>query len=184
MRDMSGKNCWDFTIIFRMEEHLYKFNEKDTKRLISEGKREDIEEEMEENEIEKKENENIETKTNTNEIEFDNEKKKKKKRRDDDKEEEKNFPNYQIDIDTDKTDMLNLLQHYIHEIFPECIDFSDGVLNSIKEQNFDIQEIIESRKIDEDILIKLKDLTKDRPMVDITHPLKKNENLDTFKPIR
>jgi hypothetical protein len=34
------------------------------------------------------------------------------------------YPHYEPEIDTDKTDMLEVLQHYVSEVFPECQEYA------------------------------------------------------------
>lgn len=50
------------------------------------------------------------------------------------------YPKFEKDIDTDKTDMLDILQNYIQTVFPETEEFRKGVVTEIKEQKIDISE--------------------------------------------
>lgn len=64
------------------------------------------------------------------------------------------YPKFEKETDTDKTDMLDILLNYIQTVFPETEEFRKGVVTEIKDQKIDISEedsitskIVENEKI-------------------------------------
>jgi hypothetical protein len=51
---------------------------------------------------------------------------------------EEEYPKFAKDIDTDKTDMLDILSSFITQVFPECLDFRKVVVSEIQDQKIDI----------------------------------------------
>jgi hypothetical protein len=52
-------------------------------------------------------------------------------------EEEVDYPHYEPEIDTDKTDMLEVLQHYVTQVFPECQEYAVPAVIRIPELEID-----------------------------------------------
>mmetsp|Transcript_11261 Transcript_11261/g.42165 ORF Transcript_11261/g.42165 Transcript_11261/m.42165 type:complete len:1524 (-) Transcript_11261:2260-6831(-) len=70
--------------------------------------------------------------------------------------EEIKYPHYHPNIDTDTTDMLEILQTYITEVFPECRYFSLPAYKPIDEQNIDNEPItkkMRERQSDDEALL-------------------------------
>jgi len=66
------------------------------------------------------------------------------------------YPHYDPDIDTDKTDMLEILQHYVEQVFPECDAYS--VASKVKMSEYecdthDIPEKMEKQSHSEQLLL-------------------------------
>src|SRR5690606_33671079 len=57
---------------------------------------------------------------------------------------EQDYPIFDPDIDTDKTDMVNLLNHYITQVFPETDQFVDNAVTPVPELKIDINELMSS----------------------------------------
>jgi hypothetical protein len=50
---------------------------------------------------------------------------------------EVDYPHYEPEIDTDKTDMLEVLQHYVAQVFPECQEYAVPSVIRIPDLNID-----------------------------------------------
>ncbi|KAL0489675.1 hypothetical protein AKO1_009120 [Acrasis kona] len=89
------------------------------------------------------------------------------------------YPLYDPEIDTDKTDMLEVLQHYVVNVFPECQEYSQPSVILIPDQKIDIvsiqEELIEQAD-DEDRL--LEERTDFLEFVAITPPERKPDPTD------
>ncbi|KAL9645965.1 hypothetical protein ABK040_001072 [Willaertia magna] len=61
----------------------------------------------------------------------------------DEGEEELDYPHYDIEIDTDKTDMLEVLQHYVSQVFPECGEYAAPTVTTINDLHIDTTEVLQ-----------------------------------------
>ena len=59
----------------------------------------------------------------------------------DQSEREENYPKYDAMIDTDKTDMLEVLQHYVAQAFADCAEYAVPSVNKIEQQNINFPPV-------------------------------------------
>ncbi|KAG2389601.1 hypothetical protein C9374_014161 [Naegleria lovaniensis] len=55
--------------------------------------------------------------------------------------EELDYPHYDIEIDTDKTDMLEVLQHYVAQVFPECAEYAKPTITTLDDLHIATEDV-------------------------------------------
>lgn len=95
------------------------------------------------------------------------------------------YPHYDPDIDTDKTDMLEILQHYVAQVFPECDAYALTSKVKMEDYDCDTLDIPEHMEIQTQSEIVLLEQTEHLPFPPVIPPQKQDPmDLIVFKAFR
>jgi hypothetical protein len=162
VRDVSGVYCWEYKVVYKPDDSTFKYVGKGRRKTILDVEipPEDLKkvEEMQNGEVTQKEGSQQEIKSeqdtvqeksneeNANAVGEEEEKENAPVGEEDEQSEEleQDYPIFDPDIDTDKTDMMNLLSHYIVQVFPETGQFVDTAMTPIPELKIDTKELLDS----------------------------------------
>jgi hypothetical protein len=163
VRDMTGKYCWEHRMVFSQNQATFKRLDGDTRVNDSDAEDEEdgsvtpstpvqeaVTEEAPATPVEQKpkpvdEPVQQETAVQQTEIVEATEAIEEEYNSDEgeggEQAEEADYPHYDSEIDTDKTDMLEILQHYVAQVFPECDVYSKPAKIKLGEMEIDTAEL-------------------------------------------
>lgn len=171
IRDVTGMYCWEFKLFYRPENATFKHignkvvPKKTLQDILEETENED-ETTGDENSVgtekdqketskseesqDKKDKQATEekseptTETKTDEVSVDDDANAVGKADSDSEEELDDYPKFDPEIDTDRTDMFFLLLHYAAKVFPEYDYFIESTVVPISEQNIEIKDLLDA----------------------------------------
>jgi hypothetical protein len=238
---MTGRNCWDYKLVYNLTDQIYQFPEgmekklddglfkakvddkkddkkdsnddNETKDNNEEERQEEVKEEIKKEEIIKEEpvevkeepvvdsipKEEVEGDVEEKQVEEEKEEEEEEKEEEIEGEQEEgeevqegeeedddddDYPRFDMEIDTDKTDMLEILQNYVSAVFPEHLEFREKAVKEIESQEINIIDVVE--KTDEQFALE-EDVLKNtalHPFEDSKHPVPQTHTHNVFKALR